>query len=330
VRGVVGKLLRVVEDSSSALVYFALSLGALHLAAPPGAGTAAAPQVAVAGWLGGPADTVVALGLALGLAAMMVCRYAFDVLIWLVPIPFVDFAFETTKKILTVGFLCLYFFSPLAAAALAFLLLVPAIALSPWALRIVRFAFHVLLRPALAWLVPELRPQLLDARLVARYAGAPGARSAASTLPAPPPDAPANALAPDAATATAGSAGEGGGVALAADAVALSLRGLPRRTHGALLRTADGVVFVTRTAFGRRRSWPLPGPREIGGRLSLVRALLWTEVRVVAVDGTVTSRVALPRSLDFDRLCALLGATGSGGAAGGDAATLRAPGRIFA
>jgi hypothetical protein len=344
VRGVAGKLLRVIEDSSSTLIYFALSVGALKLAAAApaataaagasgaGAATATARTLAAVhmgavhmGFVDGSIATLIALGLSIGLAAMMVTRYACDVLIWLIPVPFIDFGFEALKKLLTVGFLCLYLFAPGAAAALAFVLLLPALAIAPWALRVLGFAFHVLLRPGLAWLLPALRPQILDPHLVAHYGTDPVARRAAADLLAAPPA----QRAPASQTQIAG-------VVLAADAIALQVARLPRRTHGCLLRTPQGVYFVTVSPFGRRRAWPLlpaasaaaaagaaaaatesptaaaagAGPAAAGGSLSLASALLWTELRAVAPDGTVLGRVALPRSLDRARLAALLGAAG--------------------
>ncbi len=340
VRGVAGKLLRVIEDSSSTLIYFALSVGALKVAAAAPAATAAAgasgaeAPTATAGTLAavhtaavhmgfvdGSIATLIALGLSIGLAAMMVTRYACDVLIWLIPVPFIDFGFEAVKKLLTVGFLCLYLFAPGAAAVLAFLLLLPALAIAPWALRVLSFAFHVLLRPGLAWLLPALRPQILDPHLVAHYGTDPAARRAAADLLA----APLAQRAPASQTQIAG-------VVVAADAIALQVARLPRRTHGCLLRTPQGISFVTVSPFGRRRAWPLlaapaaaaagvatgspaaaatgAGPGAAGGSLSLSSALLWTELRAAAPDGTVLGRVALPRSLDRARLAALLGAAG--------------------
>lgn len=297
IRGIGGKVLRVIEDSSSVIVYSALSLGALELASP--ARTAA---VAHMGILDGAAHAAVAVGMATGLAAMMVARYAFDVLIWLVPVPFIDFLFETAKKLLTLGFLVLYLVAPAAAAVISLVLLAIALLIAPWALRILGFSFRVLVEPLLARLSPALRPRLLDPHLVARHAPERSVRLAAV-----------------AALEQAGARErqeereprEIGGVVIAARAVALALEGLPRRSPGVLLATDRGLFFARTSAFGRRRTWPLAGPAAPSAAPpTLVQALLWTELRMAAAGGGsgCGTRIALPRTLDFARLRLLLGA----------------------
>jgi len=257
IRGAFGKLLRVAEDSSVLVTYGLLALVTL-LGATRGA---PAPRVAVMmgamGVWSVPSDILLAVGLAMAMAVMMTVRYAFDVLIWLSPFPFVDFGFETLKKLLSLGFMAIYFASPVAASALGILILLPALFLYGWALRILSFTFRILLRPLLARLFSAPRPETSGAIHVS----------------------------------------------------ALTLRGVRRRAPGALLRTAEGVTFVSASPLRRRRI-------VLTDRLVLVRTLLWLELRAIHPDGRV-ERIALPRTYapDFERLRALLGAE-DGGAVG--------------
>jgi hypothetical protein len=156
IRGSFGKLLRVAEDSSVLVTYCLLALVTL-LGATHGA---AAPRVAVMGIWSVPSDIVLAAGLAMGMAVMMTVRFAFDVLIWLSPFPFVDFGFETLKKVLSLGFMAIYFASPVAASVLGILVLLPALFLYGWALRILSFAFRIVLRPLLEKLFSAARPEI--------------------------------------------------------------------------------------------------------------------------------------------------------------------------
>ncbi len=155
IRGAVGKLLRAAEDSS-VLVTYALLAAATFLGA--GNDAAPAPKVALMGVWDVPAAVVLPIGFTLALVVMMTVRYAFDVIIWLSPFPLVDFAFESLKKLLSLGFLAIYFASPTTASVLGLMVLLPALFLYGWALRILSFAFRIVLRPVLARLFPELRP----------------------------------------------------------------------------------------------------------------------------------------------------------------------------
>lgn len=264
IRGAVGKMLRAAEDSSVLVTYALLALvtllGATH-AAP-------ATKVALMGIWNVPSDILVSVGLAMALGVMMTVRFAFDVLIWLSPFPFIDFTFETLKKVLSLTFLGLYFLSPVAASSVGLLVLLPALFLYGWALRIFSFAFRIVLRPLFVRLFPENRPGIVDEHLRARFAS--------------------------------------DGITVAVPGSALAVRGVRRRSPGAVLRTAEGVFFVTTSWFRRRRV-------GLHGRLVLGRALLWLELRATHPDGRV-ERIALPRTYaqDFEALRSLLGAEDGG------------------
>jgi hypothetical protein len=272
IRGSVGKLLRAAEDSSVLVTYGLLALvtilGAARAAPPPHV-----VQVVQMGVWTVPADIAVAVGLAMALGIMMTVRFAFDVLIWLSPFPFVDFTFETLKKVLSLSFLGLYFLSPVAASSVGLLVLLPALFLYGWALRIFSFAFRIVLRPLFVRLAPDAKPEIVEKHLSRRLAQHPQDVDATT---------------------------------VAVPVSALSLRGIHRRAPGALLRTPEGVFFVTTARFRRRRV-------GLHGQLVLGRALLWLELRATHPDGRV-ERIALPRTYaqDVEKLCHLLGAEDGG------------------
>ncbi|HYG64488.1 MAG TPA: hypothetical protein VEL74_18055 [Thermoanaerobaculia bacterium] len=239
IRGIVGKMLRATEDGVVTPTYALLSLGAFS-----GLSMVAQPAVAEMGF-SLPSAVLLAFGVAFGLAAMMTVRFAFDVLIWLSPVPFIDFLFETAKNVFSVGLLVLYLFFPGFATAVAVLFLAVSLLLYGWAIRIVGFAFQIVLRPVLARLVPSLRTRLLDEKR-AGHAGVAGAR-------------------------------------IATPAAALAVPGFSKRQLGTLFLTTDGLSFSARPLLGRTRQQPLllrPDTRPV-----LCRCLFWYEVRVTSPEG---------------------------------------------
>jgi len=279
IHGTLGKLFRMAEDSSVWVLYGCLAF-ATFLSTGAAAAPAASPvsRVAQMGFLELPQGILLTLAVAVSLAAMMAVRFALDVLIWLSPIPMVDFAFETAKKVVSLGFMALYFWSPFAAASVALVLAVTALFLYGWALRLIRFDFDIILRPWLAKVLPGLKTRLVEPRLAARAPGAPSAQ-----------------------------------VQLAVPAAVLAVRGLPKRHIGSLFATDAGLTFVSASLLRRARRVGLSDP---GQKLTLYRTLGWLELQIAHPDGRV-DRLALPRTLapDFDALRSLLGAR-DGGALG--------------
>lgn len=275
-QGVAGKAFRLFEDSSVLVGYTLLAVASLPDGSP------GPPRVAEAGILGSLAPYLLPLATALALGTMMAVRFAFDVLIWLSPVPFVDLLFETSKKVVTLGVLLLYLWSPALAAALCLVALLVALLAAGWAFRVLGLYRRVLLNPLLAALVPGFFPRLVDAG-EARRCGLDPAKAR-----------------------------------LAAPAVALALPGLPKRTAG-LLVAREGAApsfevpgsrwpgILRGLGRGRPRSLALAEP---GGRLRIGRTLLWLEVRVVDASGRLRARLALSRALEpsFETIRAALGA----------------------
>jgi hypothetical protein len=247
-QGLAGKAFRVFEDSSVMVGYTLLAIAALPDAAP-------APAVIQAG-LG--AEWLIPVATGLALAAMMAVRFAFDVLIWLSPFPFVDLLFETLKKVATIGVLLLYATSPALSALLCLVVLVATGLVAGWAFRVLELYRRVIVNPVLGHFVPAFFPRALD-EAAARACG----------------------LDPRS-------------LSLASPAVALKLPGLPARSGG-LLVAGDGFVrFVARGL--RRRSTHELG-RGPGERFHIGRSLLWIELRVVD-DRGIVARFALSRALE--------------------------------
>ncbi len=105
------------------------------------------------------------------LAAMMVVRFALDVLIWLSPVPLIDMVFEACKAIFSLAFLSIYLANPIIAAILGALLLVPCLVLLPWAIRLLSFAYRIVFCPILAQLSRGFAPRLVEPALAHTVGG---------------------------------------------------------------------------------------------------------------------------------------------------------------
>ncbi|MFO0697876.1 MAG: hypothetical protein U0236_01515 [Nitrospira sp.] len=106
---------------------------------------------------------ILILAALISLVTMMLTRLALDVLIWLSPVPFIDLLFETCKVVFSLAFLAIYFLlSPLAAAIMGILLLVPCFILLPWAIRLLNFGYHIGVCPILAQFSDTFVPKLIE------------------------------------------------------------------------------------------------------------------------------------------------------------------------
>lgn len=269
IRGTVGKLFRMTEDGSVWVLYGCLALATF---VSHGWSAAAEPAVAKMGFLDVPQGILLTAAVSVSLAAMMALRFALDVLIWLSPVPLVDFAFETLKKVVSLGFMALYFWSPFAAATLSLLLAVFALFAYGWAHRLVRFDFDIILRPWLARLFPALQTRLVEPKLAERAAG--------------------------------------GEVRLAVPGAVLAVTGLPKRQIGALLATGAGLSFTTTPLFRRARQVAFSGQGE-GLTLYRTLGWIELQVARPngKVDRIALPRTLMP---EFTKLCALLGAQDGG------------------
>jgi endonuclease YncB( thermonuclease family) len=271
-QGLVGKPFRIVESVLTMLV-FGYLLAAPR--APPAEAAEPLPALLAQAFPSPGAAGLLALGLVVVLASMMLVRTAIDVIIWLSPVPFVDLVFEVLKKVLSAAFVVLYLVDPVLATFSAGLIFLVSLLLLRWAGRIVAFAFGVLLNPLLVKVLPHLTPALIDAAWLRRLHLSP----AEATLAAP--------------------------------AVTLRSRHDRKRTSGVITNVGRDVKFWTRGLFGRRASVSLTEP---GTRLILGRAFLWIELRLVDAEDRSLERFAFSYALlpHFDELRVRLGAEDGG------------------
>jgi hypothetical protein len=164
-RGAFGKFVRIAEDVAVGLLYLMIGADTLMPKGLTASSSALHPSIVQASVFSDLESSTVILILAalISLATMMLTRLALDVLIWLSPVPFIDLIFETCKGIFSLAFLAIYFLlSPLVAAILGILFLVPCFILLPWAIRLLRFAYRIVLCPILAQFSDAFAPKLIE------------------------------------------------------------------------------------------------------------------------------------------------------------------------
>lgn len=213
-QGVLGKALKVLEIGPTLAAYFLVSRDVLDPVAP--VGSQAATILAA-----GAGPVLVALGLCLGLVALLLVRLTAEVIVWLSPFPFVDAIFETGSRVVALGFLLLAFLSPAAAAVIALLSMCLAMLLVRSSLRTLAFVFRMVVRPLYARLAETPLPPLVEPAWTNAHAGEP--------------------------------------CALAIPAAALEVPGIRPRTGGRLVAGPDGVFFASQGRWARERRARLNG-----------------------------------------------------------------------
>lgn len=165
IRGTLGKIVRVAEDIAVALIYLMIGADALTPKGLTASLSELPPTIVQAGVFSDLESSTAILILAalISLATMMLTRLALDVLIWLSPVPFIDLIFETCKVMFSLAFLAIYFLlSPLIAAILGIVLLVPCFILLPWAIRLLQFGYGIVVYPILAQFSSMFTPKLIE------------------------------------------------------------------------------------------------------------------------------------------------------------------------
>lgn len=79
----------------------------------------------------------------LGVLSMIVLRTAFDLLIWVTPIPFVDAVFQVLKAVVTLGLVALAIFAPVVAIIVNVVILLGTTLALRWAVRAARYGLTV-------------------------------------------------------------------------------------------------------------------------------------------------------------------------------------------
>jgi hypothetical protein len=147
VQGLAGKLVDGGESVAALALYGALAASVGMPAAPRVAG---GPDLLLAQFPALSGGLLMGVAVAAGLLVMLIVRWAFDLLIWLSPIPLVDLFFGTLKQAFTIGFVALYLLMPVVATILAAVILGLCLLMLPWALRLVRAAYRVILTSRVA------------------------------------------------------------------------------------------------------------------------------------------------------------------------------------
>jgi hypothetical protein len=168
IRGILGKGVHLTEAGTVLIAYTLLSSTVLR----------------EMGLLSVTTGVVLALSLFAALAMMMFVRFAIGIAVWLIPIPFVDVAFETVKKIVTVFIVIIYLINPLLAMLIALGMIAVSLLVARWAWRLVMFAVRIIVAPRLGNPPPPANDRLVTS---AAAISVPGLhRRASATLSVDP------------------------------------------------------------------------------------------------------------------------------------------------
>jgi hypothetical protein len=144
IQGIFGKLVHLLEAVTVLCAYIFLSTTVLRdLPKPP------PPTIAQMSVFSVTTGVLLGVVACLALAAMMLVRLAIGLAIWLIPIPFVDLAFETVKKVFTVVMVAIYLFNPFLATVIAIGLIALSLLVAGWALRLLMFVARIIIFPRL-------------------------------------------------------------------------------------------------------------------------------------------------------------------------------------
>ena len=102
-----------------------------------------------------PFDILMSIFVALNILVINLVKLFFEFLVWLVPFPTIDLILEVSNKVLCVGLMVLYMYSPTIATILNLLLLTVCALIFGWCYRRLAFYREMVCGPILAWLVPS-------------------------------------------------------------------------------------------------------------------------------------------------------------------------------
>ncbi len=102
-----------------------------------------------------PWDILISIFVALNIFVINLVKLFFEFLIWLVPFPTADLFLEVSNKVLCVGLMALYMYSPTIATVLNLLLLTICALIFGWCYRRITFYREIVCGPILARLVPS-------------------------------------------------------------------------------------------------------------------------------------------------------------------------------
>ena len=112
-------------------------------------------MVVQAGFFEFSADVLLSVAAIINIIVINSIKFFFEVLVWLIPVPFVDAILEAGNKLLCAGLMAIYAWSPLVATLINLLLFALCLLAFFWVKRRVAFFRTMMLEPALALLMPS-------------------------------------------------------------------------------------------------------------------------------------------------------------------------------
>ncbi len=101
------------------------------------------------------ADMLLAVAAIINIVVINTVKFFFEVLVWLIPIPFVDAALEIANKSACAGLMMIYAFSPMFATGINLLLFVVCLIVFRWVHRRVTYVHAILGHPIWAMINPR-------------------------------------------------------------------------------------------------------------------------------------------------------------------------------
>lgn len=107
------------------------------------------------GWMSFPVDVLFSLAAIVNIIVINSVKFFFEVLVWLVPFPFVDALLEIANKGICAGLMAVYAYNPLVATILNLILFVACLYVFSWTKRRVTYWRTMLTDPILALIWPS-------------------------------------------------------------------------------------------------------------------------------------------------------------------------------
>lgn len=115
----------------------------------------ATAMVVQMGFLTITADLLMAVAAIINIVVINTVKFFFEVLVWLIPVPFVDAALEISNKAVCAGLMFIYAWSPIAATVINLLLFGICLIIFRWVHRRVTYAHAILGHPLWAMISPR-------------------------------------------------------------------------------------------------------------------------------------------------------------------------------
>ena len=106
------------------------------------------------GWMSFPVDVLFSIAAIINIIVINSVKFFFEVMVWLVPFPFVDALLEAANKAVCLGLMAVYAYSPLVATVLNLILFAVCLYVFSWTTRRVTYWRTMLTDPLLAFIWP--------------------------------------------------------------------------------------------------------------------------------------------------------------------------------